>query len=54
MYMFKYVLKRIALMIGVFLAILTMCFVLVKLLPLTDAYTTSTLWPGTSTSPSSQ
>ena len=37
MYMFKYVLKRIALMIGVFLAILTMCFVLVKLLPLTDA-----------------
>lgn len=37
MYMFKYVLKRIALMVGVFLAILTMCFVLVKLLPLTDA-----------------
>ena len=37
MYMFKYVLKRIALMIGVVLAILTMCFVLVKLLPLTDA-----------------
>lgn len=37
MYMFKYVLKRITLMIGVFFAILTMCFVLVKLLPLTDA-----------------
>lgn len=37
MYMFKYVLKRITLMIGVFLAILTMCFVLVKLLPLTEA-----------------
>lgn len=35
--MFKYVLKRITLMVGVFLAILTMCFVLVKLLPLTDA-----------------
>lgn len=37
MYMFKYVLKRITLMIGVFFAILTMCFVLVKLLPMTDA-----------------
>lgn len=35
--MFKYVLKRIALMIFVFFVILTMCFVLVKLLPLTDA-----------------
>ena len=37
MYMFKYVCKRLVLMVGVFLAILTMCFVLVKLLPLTDA-----------------
>ncbi len=37
MYMLKYVLKRIALMVGVFFAILTMCFVLVKLLPMTDA-----------------
>lgn len=35
--MFKYVLKRIALMIFVFFVILTMCFVLVKLLPLTEA-----------------
>ncbi len=35
--MFKYVCKRIALMIFVFFAILTMCFVLVKLLPQTDA-----------------
>ncbi len=35
--MIKYVLKRIALMIFVFFVILTMCFILVKLLPLTDA-----------------
>ena len=35
--MFKYVCKRIALMIFVFFVILTMCFVLVKLLPQTDA-----------------
>lgn len=35
--MLKYVLKRIALMIGVFFVILTMCFILVKLLPVTDA-----------------
>lgn len=35
--MFKYVLKRIALMIFVFFVILTMCFVLVKLLPQTEA-----------------
>ncbi len=35
--MFRYVLKRIALMIFVFLIIITICFVLVKLLPVTDA-----------------
>ncbi len=35
--MFKYVLKRIVLMIFVFFVILTMCFVLVKLLPQTEA-----------------
>lgn len=35
--MFKYVLKRIALMFFVFFCILTICFVLVKLLPMTDA-----------------
>lgn len=35
--MFKYILKRIALMFFVFFVILTMCFVLVKLLPVTDA-----------------
>ena len=35
--MFKYVLKRIGLMFFVFFIILTMCFVLVKLLPITDA-----------------
>lgn len=35
--MVKYVLKRIALMFFVFFVILTMCFVLVKLLPQTDA-----------------
>ena len=32
--MVKYVIKRIALMLFTFLVILTMCFVLVKLLPL--------------------
>lgn len=35
--MVKYVLKRIALMFFVFFTILTVCFVLVKLLPLADA-----------------
>lgn len=35
--MLKYVLKRIALMIFVLFVILTMCFILVKLLPVTDA-----------------
>ena len=35
--MFKYVLKRIALMFFVLFVILTMCFILVKLLPVTDA-----------------
>ena len=35
--MVKYVLKRIALMFFVFFTILTVCFVLVKLLPLVDA-----------------
>ncbi len=35
--MFRYVLKRIALMIFVFLIIITICFVLVKLLPVADA-----------------
>lgn len=35
--MFKYVLKRIALMFFVLFVILTMCFVLVKLLPVIDA-----------------
>ncbi|MGN0431535.1 MAG: ABC transporter permease [Lachnospiraceae bacterium] len=35
--MFKYVLKCIGLMFFVFFIILTMCFVLVKLLPVTDA-----------------
>lgn len=35
--MVKYVLKRIALMIFVFFSILTICFVLVKLLPVQDA-----------------
>ncbi len=34
--MFKYILKRIALMFFVFFTILTMCFVLVKLLPMPD------------------
>ena len=37
MNMFKYVLKRIALMFFVLFVILTMCFILVKLLPVTDA-----------------
>ncbi len=35
--MFKYVLKRLGLMVMVFLVITTICFVLVKLLPVTDA-----------------
>ena len=35
--MVKYVLKRIALMFFVFFSILTICFVLVKLLPVIDA-----------------
>ncbi len=35
--MFKYVLKRIALMLVVFITIISICFVLVKLLPVTDA-----------------
>lgn len=35
--MFKYVLKRIALMFFVLFVILTMCFILVKLLPVVDA-----------------
>lgn len=34
MYMFKYILKRIGLMIMTFLIIFTMCFVLIKLLPI--------------------
>lgn len=33
MYIFKYILKRIALMLFVFFVIVTMCFVLIKLLP---------------------
>ncbi|MBR4934219.1 MAG: ABC transporter permease, partial [Clostridia bacterium] len=33
MYIFKYILKRVALMLFVFFVIVTMCFVLVKLLP---------------------
>ena len=37
MNMFKYVLKRIALMFFVLFVILTMCFILVKLLPVQDA-----------------
>ena len=37
MYMLKYVLKRIALMFFVLSVILTMCFILVKLLPVVDA-----------------
>ena len=35
----KYVLKRIALMIVVFFIIMTMCFILVKLLPQTEVAT---------------
>ncbi len=34
MYMFKYVMKRIGLMLMTFLIIMTMCFVLIKLLPI--------------------
>jgi ABC-type dipeptide/oligopeptide/nickel transport system permease component len=34
MYMFKYVMKRLGLMIFTFLIIITMCFVLIKLLPI--------------------
>lgn len=34
MYMFKYVMKRIGLMLFTFLIIVTMCFVLIKLLPI--------------------
>ena len=34
---FKYILKRLALMFFVFFVILTMCFVLIKLLPITEA-----------------
>ena len=37
MNMFKYVLKRIALMFFVLFVIMTMCFILVKLLPVSDA-----------------
>ena len=37
MYMFKYILKRLALMVFVFFAILTISFILIKLLPLVDA-----------------
>ena len=36
MYMFKYILKRIGLMLLTFFIIMTMCFVLVKLLPVVD------------------
>ena len=35
MYMFKYVTKRLGLMISTFLIIMFMCFVLIKLLPIT-------------------
>ena len=35
MYMFKYILKRIGLMLMTFAIIITICFVLVKLLPIT-------------------
>ena len=34
MYMFKYVSKRLGLMLFTFLIIFTMCFVLIKLLPI--------------------
>ena len=34
MYMFKYVTKRVALMLLTFFIIFTMCFVLIKLLPI--------------------
>ena len=33
MYLFKYILKRLGLMLLTFFIIITMCFVLVKLLP---------------------
>ena len=39
MYMFKYILKRIGLMLMTFLIIFTMCFVLIKLLPIPDPVT---------------
>lgn len=39
MYMFKYVLKRLGLMIFTYAAILTICFTLVRLLPLPDIKT---------------
>ena len=34
MYMFKYILKRIGLMLMTFFIIITICFVLIKLLPI--------------------
>ena len=34
MYMFKYVVKRLGLMLFTFIIIFTMCFVLIKLLPI--------------------
>ena len=34
MYMFKYVLKRFGLMLMSFFVIMTMCFVLIKMLPI--------------------
>ena len=34
MYMFKYVMKRLSLMLFTFIIIFTMCFVLIKLLPI--------------------
>ena len=34
MYMFKYVMKRLGLMLFTFVIIFTMCFVLIKLLPI--------------------
>ena len=37
MKMFKYICKRLIWLIGVFFVILTICFVLVKLLPITEA-----------------
>ena len=35
MYMFKYVMKRLGLMVMTFFIIMFMCFVLIKLLPIT-------------------